>query len=1183
MNKREKANDAPVDVNGKTELGMPAVDVPGEHFPEEDPDDSRPTLDLTDQVSNSQAYEVPFDQMKTRIPPKLKKEEVDVHRPTVEVGTINPEELQPVKVVSDSLMPMPSAAPRMASVPPSINTGAEAAEHFGIITRPVAYITDEHGNITSEEPLPLFTRYQTDRVRENYPKIEAGPETEIFSIGTNICDDIYLERSENLCIEGTHALIKVERGRTWIRSKQGPVKIDGKMAPASEWTEFTRDDVIQIVPKIPKDRQGPRDPRFRHIKIDPTYQNIEEDDRRVMGMVVCHRANELEKKLQQVLNEHLDLARIDVDEEASKKRAEKAAQAEEIYHLLSEIIDYDAVHRLFALRQSPDFYFAYAQRALATKEPIKAILEDVFIREQALGKIDKAKENDRKRRQAKIENRRVQEQVAALHVLDSEDPEDKEQVPHIFRCPVFTIQKNSDKKSNPIPMLAPKLIFGTDEVCHVQLEQTGSGSERDKKHVAPFMAELFYEEEGGIRIFYVKYLHPNVLLASTEGERKRVPPPRETFEVTDGTTVYIGGYQVEISEKLHGFSYAKIEREINQTIDKLFGRIKNQTVTTQSEDSEAHDHLIALYKEIQASKLPPTIKRVIRRKYLNHYSAIINGLMGKVEHGWDEHNPVSDSGYFQTLDMLMSVMKNNPCFEKHNEPNDAVAYEIKFMMQPWILEREAQRRLQVYSGFMLDPTSKMGKLALALSSKRRQEKEAENKERRKKALAGAVETVRLIEFGLLSKADIQGYGEFTKRIQKVFHIREYFNKVGAGEASLREIIELDKRCNDLAMKDIFAPEEIVSRNQHIEVDMKPEEKARNYVKKMAIFQARKAFKRLEEIHEELRVDSTRERTEENGQINVDIINRIHADAELINGLCRAGIMKKYELIDSIANLKTEKEINEAIERRNEILEENISWAKRKEQANKKKQEAEKRLEHDIEQAVKNAALLQSQILRLRKGITFELFKDMVGLAGVALNPATKKIMADPIYDLHVEEKVYEEGEVKAKATPTRLNWHIYFEEWEAIFQQAGKVFAEQAGNGGQKARDMVGLLNYCVKAGYLQEEQIGLSIDQMYRGIAGLEYKETAFRAGLTNFDYLQNLPEKHIKEPEDKAFFERMRDEITSAKLKEMVKQYQQGSENDKKRYRLKIRVLQMKDPRATVLLQSMNLSTEELQDLSQ
>src|SRR5690606_6021459 len=124
---------------------------------------------------------------------------------------------------------------------------------------------------------------------------------------------------------------------------------------------------------------------------------------------------------------------------------------------------------------------------------------------------------------------------------------------------------------------------------------------------------------------------------------------------------------------------------------------------------------------------------------------------------------------------------------------------------------------------------------------------------------------------------------------------------------------------------------------------------------------------------------------------------------------------------------------------------------------------------------------------------------------------------------------------------------------------------------------------YCLTAGYLLEEQIGLSIDQMYRGIAGLEYKETAFRAGLTNFDYLQNLPEKHIKEPEDKAFFERMRDEITSAKLKEMVKQYQQGSENDKKRYRLKIRVLQMKDPRATVLLQSMNLSTEELQDLSQ
>ncbi|MEZ4087716.1 MAG: FHA domain-containing protein [Candidatus Gracilibacteria bacterium] len=1075
------------------------------------------------------------------------KTEHDMHaiEPTIAVEAITDlKDLPPAKIVS-----MPPPAPSIA--PPSIRVRQDESfiENFDVIDRSVAIITNEKGSATIAT-IPLFTGFSTNHYDGNE---EYDPKASFFTIGTDPLCDIHLEKIDNPCIQPHHAIIKIQNGKAFIRGKEGLVRLNGE--PAITWQEVDPEkDIVKIIPK--QGNHGVKIMEPRYLKINPRQVHIEEEDQKVMIDTLRTRATNVVKAMNQAIQTLLK------DPAHNPELAEKVQQ---LGALLQELIDIDTDIGYCCLKSHALFFMRYFDIAKETKDQMENVLAEVREIDGIRAEIDKRTKHIEAMEKAHHSRACELWEVDDIHFTPDEDPLNKEQVPYVFRCPVFTIKKNGGMTSKPVPMLIPAMDIGTHPVCHIELDPSSESKPNSKNHIAPFAGKLFYQYEGGERVLYFQYLQPNVLIKSTETSAKKVPPPTETFRVTEDMTIHIGGYELKVDNRTHGFTYGSIKNDLLGSIEKpgiideLFECIDDQAVTTWEQDDQAIRYLQAIIEGIEQSNLPEEEKQEFRDKYQEKYEKITLKLIGKIQDGWREEEPHADSGHFQTLLLFAQA-------------EDGFAREAQCMYAPdGILKYEAERRVHIYTRnhHRALPESENTILGRWKNRSTRQWVEPDVNP------TAAVEVARFLEFGLIEDEQVEDLGRFTDRIQKILKVREQFRKLDNDHTNLEEILELRDLCNNLSMNDIFAAEEIETRNLHIEVDMKPEGKAKEYVRKICIFQARKAFKRLKESNDP---------------------EHIRADEALITGLCVVGIMQKFELIDNVNDFIPQDEIDAIISQKreenpaatdeelrnqiktqeaNDLISEQLTKAEALEQAEK----ARERLEEDINQAVKHVAIIQDQNMNARdkKGMSFEELQQMMPLTKVVFSPGLRKVMDDTTYDLHVDEIEYNAGKARAKATPTRLNWHRIFKQWIGRFQSGLRLVGRKSLSSGENLEAMYQMVDYALTQGYVNQEDFSQIHGELRRAAKAKQYKTAASAAAVTNFDYLEQTPIHKYSTPRDKDFYESVKNEITAQKLQQMIDGYRSGTANEKFKYQMKIKELQRKEPIATDILKRMDLTAKE------
>ena len=1131
--KSEERPKESVDTSAHTEHAMPAV----------------PPMDTPED-------EIPEDQRETHPIIENTKEAIEKAKTEHDMAAIEPTMSFPIG--DPSILPPPKVSLMPSLPPPSINVKPADGELEKLkpVNRPVAVVTNERGTST-ETTIPLFTNFNSDYYEGND---EYEPGTRFFAIGTDPSCDVYFKKSDNPCIKPKHGVIKLENGKIYVRAhgKEGIVRVN--KTPAVTWREIENPetDLIEIVPK--KNNQGTKLVTPRYLKLDSEHLNIEEEDRKLMVETLRRRATSIIREMNRMSKALLN--------EDTEYVAETDKTIQNLGLLLQEIVDYDTDNDYFALGAHGAFIMQFFELIGNAKDRIQRNLKEVR-------EIDGIRAEIETRRKAIEEAKKAEERKACkkweVEEIHYAPGEDLEKVPHVFRCPVYTIKKNHNMTSEPLPMLIPSMDIGTHKVCHIELEENSGVEPNRKNRIAPFAGKLFYQDEGGEPVFYFQYFQSNILIKGPETTAKKVPPPSETFRVTEGMSIFIGGYELKIDSRMHGFTYGLIKDEVLGVpgnpgiVDELFECIEDQGVTTWKQDKEAIKYLQTIIEDIEKSKLSEEEKNQFRDKYRETYEKIAADLLEKIEKEWSVLNPTPDSSLFQTLCLFA-------------ESEDGYAKSAQVLHAPdQTLRHQAARRFDEYTEAHQAAEAPQETKKTLFSRFRRGDKKTPKSMPSQVDSMAALEVARFLDFELIEEDQIEGLGPFTARVKKIRKVREHFQRLDEDRSDLDEILELAALCNDLRLSDVFAAEEIETRKLHIEVqEMSIEAKAHEYLQKICVFQARKAFKRLKGSSD---------------------AQSIRADVALITGLCAMKIMHMYELIDNVNEFIPKEEIDDILSRKreenpeasdeqlkNELKTQEVQdLMSNKEEALKQAEKAREQMKEDLNQAVKNAAIIYSQNVKARnKGMTFELLAEMMPMAQEVFNIGFPKVMDDNTYDLRVGKIVYESGERLAMATPTTKKWPQIFKEWTCRLQTGCSRVGKKALSSGENLREVADLIEHAFVKGYIEGEFFEDLLAELRRASKAQKYRSAALAQDATNFDYLEKTPSHRFSTPEDKDFYESVKNEITAEKLSHMLERFRLGDAKDRFKCAMKIKQLQRKAPIAVEILQRMDLSAEE-QDLLQ
>lgn len=1036
--------------------------------------------------------------------------------PTVEIPALkNAEALPP----SGGTMPSgPARSRRFITRTGELHTSYEdIEENPEIATGPVAILAGEKGQSII---VHLFSKRNVEQ--DGY----------VYTIGTDPRCDIRIENGEYHLIKPFHGRIKITHdGQLYAQSGDAAMSPQetGLIFPKEEWTLVREPEKgLSLLPQITSPNQGGG--KRILFTVMPQYQYHISEDKDEMRKSLRKHAQRLIHARRTALTRLIE--------------GTDNGEAAEIDLILAELMEYDNVNEIGCftteMRAELRDTFRYYRNQIeniqkSTHEEIEVLMKLQLQRRSR----EELKQKEAEQREEKIRERAKKEGVANLHLLPEESPED---LPHVFRCPVYYLKPyGGDLRQEPRPMLIPRIALGEHDVCHEKLVNNDLAKGYDHR-VAPFMGKLFYKEEGDKIEFYLRYLQPNTYVRKKGGQKGA--PARATFRVDPTMQVELGPYSLWVDNQLHGFSYGKIKKHLETMLDKLLLRIKDQKVTTWEQDEEAQRFLRALLTQIHESSLPQELKKEILQDCRQKYEKIAVDLWNELC-AWGEENITEDSGLFQTLMLFARASREEGLFK-----------DDYFLVSREHLHGEALRRVQRYAmaAEIAGKKPSIGTRFFGTRIGRKNKQETEQLEREKKiAELGMAEVARFIEFQFVTMEDFRNAGappERCEEVLRILKIRKHFARLRENDLTqMEEILELKGLCKrrgqdgagvaverDLSMCDVFAPEEITTRNLHIEIDMKPEDSLLAYVRKVAVFAARKAFKRI--------ISST----DREG---------ITRDARLIRGLKSANLIHLAQMNDELSE-NNEYTTPEAVE---EALAKKEREAANAELALLQRDFAREREEKEVTGLIGHADAIHETLVKARKHRDLETLRDMIAVAPFALDERLQKLMARRDYDLYIQAKehVRTDSRKKVGATETRKNWRQIFAEWRGIFMKLASEKAKLAVTGRRvNAHEIKAVLDSGVAKGVFTYEDLGVTSRELERGVKAGRFLYDAMM-DLENFDYLQAKAENE----EDTDFWGGLTHEITRMKMSEMLKKWRKGGP-EAIGFKMAMKVLQRKDPRA-------------------
>ena len=438
--KDKKNPDHSIDPHAHTEHAMQAVD------PDDDiPDDQRVTLHRIDPSG-----------VDTRA------KTLHAHDPDVQN--------EPPPIVRSLLPP----------APPSMDIKAQyqVDGELSIVNHPAAYITTERGT-TDTPAIPFFGDYSINRFRQKHAKEELPPNTTIYTIGSDARCDIHLPKADYPLVKPFHAYVKIQDGKVWILRDQGLVKISKKPGLAMEWRQIEPgEDIIEIIQR-PDQKEG-RTIESAFVQVIPDHQTLEENDRQNMKDTLRARVTKLTERLNQATEEFKTL--IENGNPPADKLEQLSDEANDIAILINDLTKLETDHELV---MDSTAIIARTKHLMHVTTELGDMLEAMVTISEGYKAIEKQKEDDKNAREVELRLGAAKWQVDVLHALPNEAPllsrgdiqkiidgglPEKREVHHVFRCPVFTLKKNGEMTSEPMPMLIPSMDIGTHMVCHIELE-----------------------------------------------------------------------------------------------------------------------------------------------------------------------------------------------------------------------------------------------------------------------------------------------------------------------------------------------------------------------------------------------------------------------------------------------------------------------------------------------------------------------------------------------------------------------------------------------------------------------------------------------------------------------------------------------------------------------------------------
>lgn len=1010
----------------------------------------------------------------------------------------------------------PTAPPPAVINTPSLSSGEttyddlrEIAERDPeLVVGPAAYIFNDQGKLLSDR-LPLL-----DRI---------GREAREYTIGSATTCDIRLDHAS---IKPIHGRIRIEEDKVFLKEEEGKfIKATGGVIGSKEWEEINPD--IALKPIGPQGKNGNGNGPHSIARPIPLFK--------ISPVDMVNKS-----ELRQTLRTRAVMFKEEFDRIAESEGPDSATCCE-LIRMIDAILAYCNFEqvRCFTAAEHKEltaFFGKLEQTTRETRHKIRKALRQAIALRNTRRAVEKKNNEDEWERASKIIERENALDADALHLLPEEHPSSVE-VPYAGKA--FSIQNLSDAKPGsgityyPAEILS-RVTIGLHPINTHTIKAPTNVGRRKRDTYKNFMAELF-EEDGK---YYVRYLEGLVRIPTPDGF---TPPPQEVFELEEGKSVHIGGkYMLTMESGQHAFSMGTfmpyLEKEKTGLIDQLLDQIQNQDHTTWEQDEEALGNL----KEILSSDLPG--KEQLKQRITKRLIAIYEDLIKKII-DWDE---TPDSGLFQTLILLLRASHEEGLFpDTYKFTASRLARAARDRVAKYL--REAQH---AYDTEPQKPKPRRFR-------KRRFQQEMElyetqlkaQEEAMQRADIGVVEIARFLEFELVTETSVEKHAplSYMRKIKRAQTIRQLFERLEDEKEDTLTILEiLNEECRGLEASDIFAQEEISTRSQHCEVDLKTYPHLTgpsSYIHKLGKIHASKAFERLDLKRSE---------------------QEIAADLRLIHGLLEQKIIVPTDLNTNMANIRTPAQIIDKLQKKEkEVKSERTEAERRKAKAIQQQlveeQEARRRDEY-IQHAkdmfftletARKADLEQPQEVE-------SALITMMTAAPYALKAELAEAMAD--YKIRVPKKIEktsfdESAEVEFAAEEREKNWREYQEEWEHLFLTLADTCADNVISG-ISASSGRHLLQTAMNNGYFTLDDLGsdefeVQESLLERGVAGESFVQEHLERPIDDLEYLDFEPQN----AENKGFWDSMKDRITQNRLEKLVNAWRAGE--NQLRYRRKIRRL--------------------------
>lgn len=419
----------------------------------------------------------------------------------------------------------------------------------------------------------------------------------------------------------------------------------------------------------------------------------------------------------------------------------------------------------------------------------------------------------RQRRQEAVSGRCREEGLKALHLDDQEDPASCEIV---YRGPVFRLINLGLHSESALEAETP-LLCGLDEdneregvareiVFDDQISQEHEKRRKRKYSFNPFLLSTyvfgghpacFHELDdlqkdfmAGLRYdpsadsFTVKAIDPSITIKRRDSD-SFAPFMQSNYPLEEGETVRLKHYHLQV-ERRHGYTADALYLEAKSHLEEMMEIIFDTARTTGDQDREAYLNI----GRVLACNLPADRKKKLRDFLASVYAKNLRKKWLEVQ-AWQENEQQPDAREFAPLVMTLGVLEEGRRY-----------FDVELPFTREELVDQSRRRVASYGRFFARLQGDKDDHGWML-----------------------VEAGRFVEMGLLDRDGLKKAGPELPLlvIDRLLEVRALVDELCGNEAAdqLLLIIRLVKTARGLKMSDIYGQDEIVIRNQNIDLKLVP--------------------------------------------------------------------------------------------------------------------------------------------------------------------------------------------------------------------------------------------------------------------------------------------------------------------------------------------------------------------------